>query len=442
MRSFIRIALSALIVSAILSNSLIAENWPQWRGPKGTGISNESKLPTKWSRETNVKWSVPLPEPGNSSPVVWGDKIFLTQPEKETSKRKLICYSLASGQELWQKHVTYDAEEETHRTNHYCSSSPVTDGERVIVWYGSAGLVCYDMNGNEQWKRDLGTVEHMWGYGTSPILHKDVCILNFGPGNNESLIGLDKTTGEERWKVEPIGLEQELALSGNENDGNAKDKADAKPSEMLRGSWGTPILIDSGNRVELVVGHPRRISGYDPTSGKQLWTCGGYSPLVYTSPMAHEKTIIALGGYFGASLAVNAGGTGDVSDSRIWHKQRDGSWLGSGVTHKGHAYVYDMGGIASCLNIETGKSVWKKRMNGSGGKSSTWGSMTMTSDGIAYQLMQNGDTFVFEATPDGYKQISRNDLEEESNSTVVISNGHILIRTFKALWCIHQGEAT
>lgn len=442
MRSFCRIAITTLLSAGFLSTSLFAENWPQWRGPHGSGMSGESKLPTTWSRDANVKWSVPLPEPGNSSPVVWGDKVFLTQPEKDANKRKLICFSLLNGQALWQKDVTYSEEEATHRTNHYCSPSPVTDGERVIVWFGSAGLVCYDMDGNEQWKRELGTVEHMWGYGTSPIIYGDICILNFGPGNHEQLIGIDKATGEDRWKVEPIGLKKELALSGNENDGNAKSKGDEPLSEMLRGSWGTPVLVNTGSRDELIVGHPRRVSGYEPTTGKLLWTCGGYAPLVYISPMVHDKTVIALGGYFGASLAVPAGGKGDVSESRLWHKNRDGTWLGSGVTYNGHAYVYDMGGIATCLNVETGEQAWKKRMNGSGGKSSTWGSMTMTADGTAYQLMQNGDTFVFKASPDGYQQISRNDLGEESNSTIVISNGHILIRTFETLWCIHDGEAT
>jgi outer membrane protein assembly factor BamB len=365
---------------------------------------------------------------------VWEDKVYLTQPLNETNERTIICFSLKDGKQIWQKGVQFAKEESTHRTNHYCSPSPVTDGERVIVWFGSAGLFCYDMDGNELWRRDLGPIEHMWGYGTSPILHGEICILNFGPGNREMLLGLDRRTGKDIWKVDPIGLENETRLSGSENDGNAKSKADDPPSKMLRGSWGTPVLTEEGT---LVVNHPRRISGYDVNSGKLIWTCGGFGPLAYSSPIISSDNIVVLGGYFGGSLGLKPGGSGDITNThRLWHKPRDGSWLGTGVEVDGHIYVSDMNGIFYCIDAKTGDEKWKKRLSVADGKGTTWGSATLTGDGLIYQLMQNGDTFIIRPSVDGFDQVARNTLAESSNSTIVVSGGKILIRTFETLWCI------
>ena len=154
---------------------------------------------TRWGRDQNVKWRIDLPEAGNSTPIVWGDQVFLTQPLSASKERALICIDRKTGREQWRRRVAYSEEEPTHRTNPYCSASPVTDGQRVIAWFGSAGLVCWELDGKELWRRNLGLQDHMWGYGSSPILYRDLCIVNFGPGNREFLIAVDKTTGETRW---------------------------------------------------------------------------------------------------------------------------------------------------------------------------------------------------------------------------------------------------
>jgi outer membrane protein assembly factor BamB len=415
-----------------------AENWPQWRGPQGNGVSPLTGVPTTWDRETNVKWQTSLAEPGNSTPVVWGDAIFLAQPRSEQQQRGLLCFDRETGLLRWQTSVPYEEEEATHRTNPYCSSSPVTDGERVMVWLGSAGLHCFDMQGNRLWQRDLGPQSHMWGYGTSPILVGSLCILNFGPGTQEKLLAVDKTTGDTVWEVAALEDADELALSGHENNGNADPpKEDASRAEILRGSWGTPIVVNAAGRQELVVAHPRRITAYNPQTGELLWTCGGYAPLVYASPMYGDGHIVALGGYAGASLAVRPGGNGNVTEThRAWHKPRDGSWLGTGVVHEGHLYIGDMQGILHCIKLDTGDVAWKERLPGSSGRGDTWSSITMSGDGLMYLLNQGGDTFVFRPSPKGYEQIARNALGEDTNASIVLTNGQVLIRTQQSLWCI------
>lgn len=435
-----------LLTSSILN----ADEWPQWRGPQGSGITSERGLPTTWSgeksaegtaaasKDSRVAWRQPLPEPGNSTPVVWQDKIFVAQPDRANKQRKILCLSRKDGSLLWQQAVAYEGEEPTHDTNPFCSASPVTDGQRVIVWYGSAGLYAYDMEGRELWHRELGEQRHMWGYGSSPILVGDLCILSFGPGEREFLVAVDKATGETRWQIDSISDEEELAYSGPENNGNANANNEGKSrAEILRGAWSTPIVVEAAGRKDLVVTLPRRLMGLDPATGGVRWFCKGYSPLVYASPMASGDVVLALGGYFGASMAVKAGGEGDVTEThRLWHKPRDGSWLGTGILHDGHAYVCDMNGVAQCLNLQTGESMWKQRLEASGGKGSTWSSMTMTGDGIIYLLNQSGDTFVFRPSPEKYDEIARNSLNEATNSSVVIAHGDILIRTHDAIWCI------
>ncbi len=408
------------------------QNWPQWRGPEGTGETSAASVVTQWGPEQNVKWRIELPEAGNSTPIVWEDKVFFTQPLSRAKQRALFCVDRETGRELWQRAVAYNQPEASHKTNPYCSASPVTDGQRVIAWFGSAGLICWDLDGNELWRRDLGTQEHMWGYGTSPILHDDVCLLLFGPGNHEFLLAVDKKTGETRWKVDALDDDAERALSGPENDGNANDFVSDKPrGERLRGAWSTPILIEVDGHKELVATLPRRVSAFDPSTGEQLWTCGGGAPLAYASPMESDGVIVALGGYGGASLAVRAGGRGDVTEThRVWHKPKGGSWLGTGVVDEGAIYICNMGGVLHCLDVLTGDELWKGRSDGGG----TWSSITQTGDGRMFLLTKSGKTTVFQPDRNELKQLAENSIDETTNASVVVAGKDLLIRTDKALW--------
>ncbi|NNJ24112.1 PQQ-binding-like beta-propeller repeat protein [Alienimonas chondri] len=432
--------LLALLVAAVPAFGGEGDaNWPQWRGPAGDGTTEAAPTATEWGPDRNVRWRTPLPEAGNSTPVVWGDRIFLTQPVTEGSRRELWCLDRATGRELWRRGVAYDEGESTHRTNPYASASPATDAERVVAWFGSAGLICWDVDGTELWRRDLGRQEHQWGYGSSPILYDNLCILPFGPGPREFLIAVDKTTGETVWQVDALDDAAERNLSGPENDGNANDYRSDKPREKrLRGTWGTPILVEVDGRTELVMTLPRRVSGFNPATGERLWTCGGAAPLAYASPMAAGDVVVVLGGYGGASFAVRAGGRGDVTETRrLWHQPKGGSWLGTGVVVDGFVYICNMGGVLHCLDANTGEERWKARA-GDGG---TWSSVTLTGDGLAFLLTKSGVTTVFRPDPEAFQLVAENDLGESTNASVVATEEELLIRTDEALWSIGDPPA-
>ncbi len=211
----VRTSFAVLFASLTLSSA----NWPSWRGPDGTGVTSDAKLPEKWSRTENVKWRVELPERGNSSPVVWGDKVFVSQAVSADKRRTLICFDRATGKQLWQSGVTYTENEQTQRDNPYCSATPATDGERVVVSFGSAGLYCYDMAGKELWHRDFGKMNHIFGNGSSPILAGKACIFPFGPDEKARLIAVDKTNGKDLWEVQPPKVDAAELAAGRGNRG-------------------------------------------------------------------------------------------------------------------------------------------------------------------------------------------------------------------------------
>ena len=423
-----------LLLAAVLSTASLtasAANWPAWRGANADGISTEKNLPVKWSKDENVRWRIPLPEAGNSTPVVWGDRIFVTQPVGD--RRTLMCFNRADGQLLWQSGVTTKEKEPTHGTNPFCSASPVTDGERVIVSFASDGLYCYDFSGKELWKRtDLGQQIHIWGGATSPVIHGNLCFLNFGPGETTYLLALDKTTGKTVWKNEEPGGDAGAPPAAPKD--APADKKAASPAKWT-GSWTTPVIIKEGGLDSLLMSWPGRVCSLDPATGKERWNSTGLTPLVYTSPIHAGGIVVAMSGFGGSALAVRTGGSGDVTESkRLWHQPRSPQRIGSGVIHEGHIYIHNDPGTAMCLNLETGKEVWSERLTGSGASGQNWSSVILA-DGKCYTITQGGDCFVFKASPT-FELLAANPLGERSNSSIVPSNGDLLIRTHKALWCI------
>lgn len=397
----------------------IGENWPAWRGPRGDGTSAEKGVPTRWSATENVRWKVKLPSPGNSTPVVWGDRVFLTQSiDKEGTRRAVMCLDRKDGKLLWQKEVPFKGKEPTHGTNPYCSASPVTDGECVVASHGSAGVVCYDMDGKQLWHRDLGEFIHIWGNAASPVLYGDLVFLNCGPGQRTFLLAMDRKTGKDVWKKdEPGGAS-----------GLGKDKA-------WVGSWSTPRLVKVGGQDQLIMTWPEAVKAYNPKTGDVLWTCRGLTKLVYTSPVMNDQVVVAMSGFHGSALAVKLGGKGDVTEThRLWlHKPSNPQRIGSGVIVGEHLYMANAGpGTVQCIELKTGKDLWAGRKLGG----NHWGSI-VHADGKLYATDQSGTTRIFAAKPE-FELIATNRLGEHTNASPAISNGEIFIRTHRHLWCIGE----
>lgn len=408
-------ALSLLILLFGAATTAAAGNWPAWRGPLGNGYSGETGLPLNWSATENVRWKIPLPGPGNSTPIVWGDRVFLTQSlDRDGRQRALLCFNRKSGKLLWQHIIPFEAEESTHADNPYCSASPVTDGERVIAWLGSAGAVCCDLEGKELWRRDLGKFEHIWGNASSPLLYGDLAIFNCGPGERTFLLAVDKKSGKDVWKVE---------IPGGSYGENSTD---------WTGSWSTPVLVTVQGRDELLLSWPGGVHAYDPRTGKELWNCKGLTKLVYTSPVATGEVVVAMSGYGGSALAVRPGGSGEVTEThRLWYEARSPQRIGSGVIVGDYLYVVNSPGTAECIEWKTGKSLWTERIG-----FASWGNL-VHAGGRLYVTTKQGETVVLAARPK-FEILARNPLGEATLASIAVSQGDLFIRTYSHLWCIRS----
>ena len=409
--------LCSLLCAFSAMSSLSAANWPAWRGPTNDGVTEETDLPLTWSPSEHVKWRTSLPERGNSTPVIWGDKIFLTQAVQE--KRQLLCFDKKSGQQLWEAGTTWNRPELTHGTNPFCSSSPVTDGECVIAFFGSAGLFCYDMEGKEIWSRtDLGELRHIWGYGTSPVLAGDKVFLNFGPGSKTVLFCFDKATGKTLWeRAEP---------GGDSGEGSGK---------KWLGYWGDPLLQKVGDREELFMTYPGRVVSLNPITGKEWWTCEGLTPLIYNTPLYADGVFYVACSYNGSALAVKGGGNGNVTTThRVWYLPKVQQRIGSGVIHEGYYYILTDGGIAECRDLKNGQMVYQERLKGPGLTSQNWSSLVRSGDRL-YAINQGGDAFVWKAAPK-FELLATNSLGERFIGSIAVSDGCLYLRSYQHLWCI------
>jgi outer membrane protein assembly factor BamB len=355
--------------------------------------------------------------------VIWGNRIFLTQPAGK-DKRTLMCLDRKTGKLLWQKAVTGQPNEDTHDTNPYCSATPVTDGERVIVWYGSAGMHCYDFDGKELWKREFPKIDHEWGYGSSPLIEGDLCIFYHGPGENSRLMAVNKKTGKTIWEAQDPPIQKRARTDGFRG----------QEQKGIMGSFASPIVANK----ELIMVYPQLICAFDPKTGKELWRCDGLNELIYTSPIAGDGVVVAMGGFLGTSVAVKQGGKGDVTEThRLWTSVRTKNRLGSGVIKDGYVYILNTEAIAECIELKTGKSLWQERATAIGPKSSSWSSMVLAGDQI-YVLNQSGDTVVMKAAPK-FEIVGVHSIGNElTNASHALSDGEIFIRTHQHLWCIGQ----
>lgn len=395
--------------------------WPYFRGPSGMGVSKETGLPVEWSAEDNIAWKKELPGAGSSSPIVFGDHIYLTcytgysiPGESGGSlndlKRSLICMQRNDGEILWQKEVpTKLPEEERIRDHGYAANTPVADDNRVYAFFGKSGVFAFDHDGTQLWKADVGSKTSGWGTAASPVLYKDFVFINASV-ESESLIALDRKTGDEKWRTGGI-----------------------------RESWNTPLIVKNpSGQDELVVAIHGKVLGSNPNSGEQLWTCDTeITWYMVPCPVAADGVVYYLGGRSGkAALAVRTGGRGDVTSThRLWTSNK-GSNVTSPVYLDGHLYwAHESLGIAYCAKAETGELVYEQRLNRAGQVYAS----SILADGKIYYLNRSGRTYVVAAKPE-FELLATNEIRDghQFNASPAVSNKQIFIRSDKYLYCIGQ----
>ncbi|MBP86678.1 MAG: serine/threonine protein kinase [Planctomycetaceae bacterium] len=420
-------AVLVVVIAAFTSIDAMARDWPGFRGPSGNGITDEADAPLEWSATKNIKWKVALPRSGNGSPIVSNARVFVTSAEDTDGKqRSLYCFDRKTGKQHWVKTVEFGKKMITHPTNPYCGTTPVANGERVVVWHNSAGLYCYDFEGHELWSRDLGEFRHIWGYGTSPVIYNDKVMLNSGPGERIFMTAISLEDGKTIWQTD------------EPHKGDGSKREDGK----WMGSWSTPVIAEVGGKDQVICTMPKRVVAYDPNNGSVIWSCdgirgemGSQGDLAYSSPVIVGDICVAIGGYSGPAIGVRLGGSGNVTEAnRLWRVGRNPQSIGSGVAIDGYLYRPNARpGTIECLNPKTGEVVWSDR----GAGAVNWGSIVYAA-GRCYVTNQKGATVVFAPNPESCKILAKNELGEGSNATPAISDGEIFVRTFEHLYCISE----
>lgn len=401
------------------ATALASADWPRFRGPTGMGESDAQGLPVEWSQTENILWKVPIPGPGASSPIVFGDRIYLTyytgyfipdQPggSLEDLKRHLVAMQRSNGEVLWDKAIPAKLPEESQIRDHgYAANTPAIDSQRIYAFFGKSGVFAYNHDGKELWQRDVGSKTHGWGTSASPVLYKNLVLINASV-ESESLVALDAKTGRVAWH------------QGGINE-----------------AWNTPVVVKAKNgREELIVATQGKVLAFNPNNGEPLWACntdiGWY---MVPSVVAADGVVYCLGGRSGtASLAVRTGGNGDVTEShRLWTSLK-GSNVGSPVYFDKHLYwVHEQRGVAYCAVAATGEIVYEERLE----RAEQFYSSALLADGKLYYLTRDGRTFVLAAKPE-FEQLAVNDLNDGSifNGSPAVEGSHILIRSDKFLYCI------
>lgn len=402
----------------------LGADWRQFRGPDGEGISLETGLPLRWGSAKNIAWQAKLPGPGASSPIVTGDRVFVTcysgyglgakgSEDMQNLRRHVLCFDRRKGDAVWAKefkpilpeHEYYKSESDYHG---YAASTPITDGHRLYVCFGKSGVYCLDLDGNEIWHKTVGTKTNRWGSGASPILYKDLLIVNASVESG-SLVALNKMTGDEVWKTPGINS-----------------------------AWNTPILVPlQSKEVELAISIQNWVVGFNPDTGKELWRANGVHRYVCPSVIAHDGIVYAIGGG-NTSLAVRAGGRGDVTKTHtLWRTEKAGSNVSSPIYREGHLYWAGDGGIVTCQDAADGKIVYRERLDPPPPEGRIWASPVLA-DGKLYYVSKLGGTYVVAATPK-YELLAHNTFAHDksrASASVAVSDSHLFLRTDEYLYCI------
>lgn len=411
-----------LLFAALLgSTGTAAADWLQFRGPGGLGVAPDKNTPLTWSLTQNLAWKTDMPGPGASSPIVVGKRVLLTCYSGYGVKRgnpgamsnlklHLVCIHRTDGKVLWKRDIDPLLPEANftgpYITLHgYASSTPVSDGKRVYAFFGKTGVFAFDLDGKQLWHSSVGADTHVWGSGASPILYKDLVIVNASI-ECESLVALNKDTGKEVWRAKGI-----------------------------KSAWNTPVLVPlPGGATELAISTEPRMMGFDPDTGKELWHAESFDWYVCPSLVAHDGILYGL--QHETCVALKAGGRGDVTASHTLWKKNFGSRVPSLAYDAGYLY-WARDNTAVCLKASDGSIAYRERFNGDAGEPYA---SPVIADGKIYYVSRDDGTFVI-ATGPKFKQLARNELDSSTcNASPAVSDSQLLLRSNRYLYCIGKAK--
>jgi len=440
------------LVMLVAAGTLCAQNWPAFRGPMGSGIADGMNPPVKWDAEkgANILWKTPVAGISVSSPVVWGEKVFVvtsisadpksefrsglygdTEPAKDNSEHtwKVLCLDLRTGKVLWEQTAHKGIPKtKRHPKASQSSPSPVTDGKRVLAWFGSEGLFAYDLNGKLLWKKDLGVIDsgwffdpdYQWGVASSPVIWKDRVFLQADQQKASFIASFDAASGKELWRT----VRDELP------------------------TWGTPVVLEHDGKAQLVTNGTKAVRSYDPLTGKPLWQYAGKnSEISCPTPVLGDGLIYIANGYPPAQpiLAIKWSATGDITlkdgqesnEGIVWSKMRGGSYQPSPLVYGDLLYVNSNNGILAAYDAKTGERVYQERIAGKGG---AFSASPTAADGRIYLTSEDGDVHVVKAGRK-YELLSTNPMGEVMMGTPAITRGMIVVRTMKHVYGIAEKAA-
>jgi outer membrane protein assembly factor BamB len=410
MKSSLALTLSLLAAAGGISSLVAEPNWPRFAGPAGSGHSTETTLPVKWDSSA-VVWKTKLKGSGQSSVVNWGDRLFVTSAEAAGTKRWVHCLDRTTGKLLWEREVACAKPEQIHKMNTWATSTCVTDGERVVAFFGPGGIHCFDLDGNPKWSRDLGAFPGDWGVGASPIIDGSLVIQNCDAEGASPLVALNKTTGEPVWT--------------------------AKRTAPPKGGWSTPVIIEAAGRRELLLNGEFGINAYDPATGKDLWFCKGFTGRGEPVPAYAHGQIYVVNGKPGNTYVVKPGGSGDVTAThRVWDARRVGGRdLPSPAVVGDFLLISGMSGMLTTYDAKSGQIHFTERLG------SAISASPLVANGLVYFQMENGEVIVVRPGKT-LDIVSRNTIgnstEEIFRAGLSPIKGRLFARSQNVVYCVSQ----
>ncbi|MCI0701813.1 MAG: PQQ-like beta-propeller repeat protein [Planctomycetia bacterium] len=398
----------ALLLTLALTLSAKGGDWPVWLGPKGDGIVTDPAVPLKWSATENVVWKVPVPGIGHSSPVVSNGRIFLTSFDPDTKDRLLLCFDRNAGKLLWKKTVLTAPAEKMHKNNTPASSTPATDGTHVWVTFldrTQVSVACYDLAGKQQWRKAFDGFDSKHGFCGTPTLYENLVIINGDSDGDAFLAGLEKKTGETKWKTE-------------------------RPNRTR--SFSVPLFIEVNKKTQMVLAGSKSVAAFDPGSGKQLWVADSATAKFVATAAFADGIVCATGTSPNKTLVgIDPTGSGNVTKTHVkWNDTKLGAYVPSPLSVGKHFFLVTDTGIATLLEAKTGKKIWSERLG-----SRLHHASPLLINGLIYCLAEDGTMFILKSG-DEFEIVAKNALGEECHATPAVSEGQLFIRSSTSLWCI------